>query len=102
MANFPRVFALFGLSTSRSKYDYKISGRLLQFGAIEEEAYKGTVMIDFSIIGKKNDTLSRCVAIGTSNRWGRSYSHRNFMECLSNAVNACFSDFLSKCSIPRR
>jgi hypothetical protein len=99
MANFPRVFALLGLPTSKSKYDYKISGRLLRFEAVEESTYKGTVMIDFSIIDKKNDTLSRCSAVGTSNRWGRSYSSKNVMECLSNAVNACFSDLLSKCSI---
>jgi hypothetical protein len=103
MTNFPKVFAIFGLSTSSSPaFDYKISGKLLQFEVVEKDLYRGKVAIDFSILGKNNDTLSRCTAIGTSNRFGRVYSYDNYMECLSNAVNDCFNDFLSRCDIPKK
>jgi hypothetical protein len=78
-------------------YDFVINGSLKTLFVTEENTYIGKVQIEFTMLNRNSDTVCTCLAYGDSHRWGRSFSEKMYLECISNSLFTCLNDFMSQC-----
>lgn len=65
--------------------DILLQFELIKFYVTEESTYKGNVTIKLSVQNPDGEILWEDIKTGRSNRWGRSLSEENFLECLGNS-----------------
>ena len=87
-----KILDHFKVSSHGKDADLLLQFSLVNFFVTEESIYKGNVSFLVTAKGKDGSMIWEDAIHGDSNRWGRSYSVNNYLECICNAfVDAVYA-----------
>jgi hypothetical protein len=87
-----KILKHFRISSHGKDADMLLQFNLVNFYVTEESIYKGNVSFLVTAKGNDGSVIWEDAVHGDSNRWGRSYSANNYLECICNAfVDAVYA-----------
>ena len=87
-----KILAHFKVTSYEKDADLSLQFSLVNFFVTEESIYKGNVSFMVTAKGSNGTVIWKGVVQGDSNRWGRSFSVNNYLECICNAfVDAVYA-----------
>lgn len=87
-----KILDHFKISSRGKGADIVLQFSLVNFFVTEESIYKGNVSFLVTAKGNDGSMIWEGAVHGDSNRWGRSYSPNNYLECICNAfVDAVYA-----------